>query len=103
VARYMVLWTANASAWPTDPKHVLDMLQGVTAGGDQLAAAGSLKELGWFTPQSGYGIFEADTKAAVLGMVQRFFPLYTQEIHEIVAWEEGKQAILDSAAQAAAR
>jgi hypothetical protein len=103
MARYMVTWKANPSAWPTEPKQVLDALEGATGGGDQLLAAGAIKELGWFTPQEGYGIFEADSKESILGMVQGFFPYYTQDVREIVPWEAGKQAILDSARQAAAR
>jgi hypothetical protein len=103
MARYMVLWKANPSAWPIEPKQILDVLHGATGGGDQLLATGAAEELGWFTPQEGYGIVEADSKETVLGLVQGFFPYYTQEIHEIVAWEAGKNAILESARQAAAR
>jgi hypothetical protein len=99
--RFMVSWEANPSAWPTDPKQILAILEGATSGGDQLLKAGAAKELGWFTPQKGYGIFEADSKARVLGMVQGFFPYYTQDVREIVPWESAKQAFLDSARQAA--
>ena len=100
--RYMVLYKANPSAWPTDPKQVLAVLEGVFAGGDQLLKAGALKEVGWFTAQDGYAIFEADSKDKVLGMVNPFFPYYSQEIHEIVSWEKGKEALLASARRAAA-
>ena len=99
--RYMVLWSANPSAWPGDPKQALAVLEAATGGGDQLLAAGGLKELGWFTAQDGYAIFEADSKEAVLGMVQPFFPYYAQDVREIVPWESGKRAILDSARRAA--
>ena len=103
MARYLVLWKANPSAWPTDPKAIVDILDGVTGGADQLLAAGAVKELGWLTPQEGFAIFEAASKESILGMVQGFFPLYTQDIHEIVPWESGKSAILSSARQAADR
>ena len=36
-------------------------------------------------------------------MVQGFFPYYSQDVREVVPWESAKQAILDSARQAAAR
>ena len=101
--RYMVSWKANPSAWPTDPKQALAVLEGAFGGGDQLLKAGAAKELCWFTPQEGYGIFEADSKASVLGMVQGFFPYYSQDVREVVPWDSAKQAILDSARQAAAR
>jgi len=101
--RYMVQWSANPSAWPTDPKQALAVLEGAIAGGDQLLTAGAIKELGWFSAQDGYAIFEADSKEIVLGMVLPFFPYYGQDVREIVPWERAKQAILDSARQAASR
>jgi hypothetical protein len=103
MARYMVSWRANPSAWPTDPKEVLGALEAATGGGDQLLGGGAATEIGWFTPQEGYAIFEADSKERVLGMVQGFFPYFTQDVREIVPWEAGKNAILDSARQAASR
>jgi hypothetical protein len=103
MARYMVFWSANPSAWPTDPKEVLAALEAATGGGDQLLGGGAAKEIGWFTAQAGYSIHEADSKESVLGMVQGFFPFFTQDVREIVPWEAGKNAILDSARQAASR
>jgi hypothetical protein len=100
--RYLVTWKANASAWPSDPKQVLATLEAVFAGADQLLNSGAAKELNWLTAQEGYGIFEADSKAKVLGLVQGFFPLYNQDVREVASWEGTKQAILDSARQAAA-
>ena len=64
---------------------------------------GALKEVGWFTPQEGYAIFESDSKEKVLGMVQPFFPYYDQDIREIVSWENAKEALLGSARRAASR
>lgn len=101
--RYLVTWKTNASAWPTDPKQVLAILEAVFAGADQLLESGTAKELNWLTAQEGYGIFEADSKATVLGLVQGFFPLYDQNVREVASWESTKQAILDSARRAAAR
>lgn len=98
----MVLFKANASTWPTDPKQLLTLWEGVIAGGDQLLKAGTVKEVGWFTNLEGYGVFEADSKAKVLASVNAFFPYYTQEIHEIVPWDEAKTALLSSARMAAA-
>ena len=36
MSRYMVSWKANPSAWPTDPKQALTVIEGAIAGGDQL-------------------------------------------------------------------
>ena len=101
--RYMVLFKANPSVWPPDPKQALAVLEGALAGGDQLLRMGAAKEIGWFTPQEGYAIFEAEAKEKLLGMVQPYFPHYSQDIHEIVPWGRGKQVILDSARRAASR
>ena len=97
----MVLYGANPSVWPTDPKQALAILERVFAGSDYLFKEGALKEVGWFTPQAGYGIFEADSKEKVLELIEAFFPYYSQDIHEIVSWEKGKQAILAGAKAAA--
>jgi hypothetical protein len=59
MGRYMVLWTANPAAWPTDPKESLTVLEGAMAGGDALLMSGLITELGWFTAQEGYAVFEA--------------------------------------------
>ncbi len=101
--RYMVLYRANPSNWPTDPKQVLAILEGAFAGADYLFKVGALKEAGWFTPQEGYGIFETESKAKLLELLQPFFPYYSQDIHEIVSWEDGKKAILAGAIAAASR
>jgi hypothetical protein len=103
MASYMVLWHANSASWPTDPKQVLAGLEAATGGGSQLLKSGAARELAWFTSESGYAIFDADSKAAVLGLVQPFFPMFSQDIIEIVPWEAGMQAMLTSARQAASR
>ena len=103
MSRYLVLWRANAAAWPTDPKQYLAVLEGAVGGGDQLLKSGAAKEIGWLSPQGGYALFEADSKESVLGMVQGFFPYYTQSVQEIVPWEKGKQSIVQSARQASNR
>ena len=103
VARYLILYRANPAAWPTDPKQALAVLEGAIAGGDQLIKMGAAKEVGWITPQDGYALFEADSLDQLLGMIQPFFPYFTQEIHEVVSWDKGKDAILNSARQAASR
>ena len=101
MTKFMVLFKANPSSWPTDPKQVLLIVQGVVAGSEQLFKMGALKEVGWFSPQEGYATFEAESKDKVMGMVAGFFPLYSKEIHEVVSWEDGKEALLSAARMAA--
>jgi hypothetical protein len=97
MSKYMILYKAIPSAWPTDPKQVLAIWEGVISGSDQLFKEGQLKEVGWFTNTEGYAIVESDSKDKVLGIVNHFFPFYSQEIHEIVPWEKAKEALLASA------
>jgi len=101
--RYMVLYKANPAAWPVDSKQALAVWEGVIAGGDALLKTGALQEVGWFTDQEGYGIFDADSKDIVLGMIQPFAPYYSPVIHEIVPWDKGKDALLGSARRSASR
>jgi hypothetical protein len=93
----MILFKAIPSAWPSDPEQVLSVWEKVLAGTDQLFNEGQLKEVGWFTNTEGYALVESDSKDKVLGIVNYFFPYYSQEIHEIVPWEKAKEALLASA------
>jgi hypothetical protein len=95
--KYMVLFRAVPSEWSHDPKQLLSLWEAVTAGGDQILKSGAVKEIGWFTNTHGYAMIDAESKDKVLGIVNGFFPYYTQEIHEIVPWEKGKEALLSSA------
>lgn len=97
----MVLFRAVPSSWPTDPKQKLAVLENVIAGGDMVQKEGSVKEVGWFSSERGYAIVESNSKDTVLGIVSAFFPLYAQDIHEIVPWDKAKDAFLKSAKMAA--
>ena len=99
MSRYLVLWKANPSVWPTDRKAMLAVVEAATGGGSQLLEAGAIKELGWLTTEDGYAIFEADSKAAVLGQLQGFSPYFSQSVPEIIPWEAGVNAMLESAQQ----
>jgi hypothetical protein len=79
------------------PKGVLQVLEGATHGGDMVLQMPGAKELGWLSAQEGFGIFEADSKDAILAIVTPFFPYYDSDIQEIVPWEAGKQAVLAGA------
>ena len=103
MTKYMVLYRANPTVWPVDPKQTLAVLEGAIAGGDELLKTGMCTEIGWFTDQEGYAIFEADSKDKILGMIQPFAPYYSPVIHEIVPWDKGKEALLGSARRSASR
>ena len=99
----MILFKANPTAWPSDPKQILAIWEGTMAGSDQLFKEGQLKEVGWFTNTEGYAVVESDSKDKVLEIVNHFFPFFSQEIHEIVPWERAKEALLTSARMDASR
>jgi hypothetical protein len=97
MSKYMILFKANPSAWPSDPKQVLAIWEGAMAGTERLLKEGQLKEVGWFTNSEGYAIVESESKDKVLEIVNHFFPFFSQEIHEIVPWDRAKEALLSSA------
>jgi hypothetical protein len=101
--KYLVTWTSNPTVWPTDPQQKLAVLEGATAGGDQMLKAGIVKEMGWFTDQTGFAIFEVPSTEQVIAMVAPFWPYYNTEIREIVPWATGTPALVASARQAAGR
>lgn len=99
--KYMILFEANPSTWPTDPKQLLALWEKMLAGGDAFLKGGQLREVGWFTNTKGYAMIEADSKGKVLELVNAFFPFFTQEIQEIVPWEKAKESLLSSVRMAA--
>ena len=92
---------ANPEAWPADPAEVLALWEGVIGGGGALLESGTLAEINWTSNLAGYAIMEASSKDAVFGAVTPFFPLFDQEIDEVVPWAEATSAILSSAKAAA--
>lgn len=102
MSRYLILFEAENSLFPTDLKELLHLWEGILAGADQLFNLG-MKDLGWFSPREGYAIIEAESKAKLLGLVSAFFPLYNQEIREIASHAEAKEELLASARRSAQR
>ncbi len=92
--RYMVNFKANPSAWPSDLKQGLAITEKIAAASQQLVSSGTVKEVGNFSESEGFAIIEADSKAKVMEITAPFFPLYSNEIREIVSLEEGNAAVL---------
>ncbi len=78
-----------------------ELTQGLTAGGSALLESGTLDEINWTSNTEGYAILEAPSKATAVGVATPFFPFFSQEILEVVPWEEAIGAILASAKAAA--
>ena len=101
MANYIIRFKTNPEAWPADPAQVLALWEGVIGGGNALIEGGILAEINWTSNLAGYAIMEASSKDAVFGAVTPFFPLFDQEIDEVVPWAEGSSAILSGAKAAA--
>ena len=101
VAKYIIRFKTNADAWPADPAEVLALWEGVVGGGSALIEGGTLQEISWTSGLEGYAIMEASSKDAVIGVTTPFFPLFDQEIDEVVPWAEATSAILSGAKAAA--
>src|SRR5262249_33917373 len=100
MSRYLVLTRANAPIWTVAREESLPLLEAVPAGGDQLLKTGTT-QIGRLTAQEGYAIFEADSKDTVQGLIQPFFPYYSQDVHKTVPWDQAKSAMSERARQAA--
>ncbi len=101
MAKYIIRFKTNADAWPADPAEVLALWEAVVGGGSALIESGTLEEISWTSGLEGYAIMEASSKDAVIGVTTPFFPLFDQEIDEVVPWAEATSAILSGAKAAA--
>ena len=101
MAKYIIRFQANPEAWPADPADVLALWEEVIGSGNALLEDGTVAEINWTSDRAGYAIMESSLKDAVLGVTTPFFPLFNQEIDEVVPWAKATSAILDSAKAAA--
>jgi len=90
--RGLILWRRNPVApWPTDPAEFLKLLERSWAGIDGLIKKGVIKEFGYFLDgKSGYIIGEAES-TEIFRDVSMFLPFQESEVHEIIAYEKGKE------------
>jgi hypothetical protein len=79
-----------------DPAEYLKMQEKVWAGLDTITKAGLMKEFGYFADgKSGYAIGEGDIIDAFRNL-STFLPFYESDVHEIIPYEKGKEAIRDA-------
>ena len=74
----------------------------MTQGGEALLAAGKLKEIYVVSASEGYCRLEAESKNAALVICATFFPMFTQEVQELVPWESAKDDMLEVVRQTVA-
>ena len=95
---YINHFTCNPNAWPADRKGQLDVWKAMVADADDLVEKDSpVKFTGWINNTEGYVLVEAGSKAEVIGICAQFWPLFHNDIMEIVPTAEAGKAILAGA------
>ena len=84
-----------------DPVERLALWEGVIAGAEALLESGTLSEINFTSNMAGYTTLDAPSKEAAIEVGAAFFPLFSQEIDEVVPWVEAKAALLAGARSAA--
>ena len=85
---------ANPALWPTGPKEKLAISEGVFQGADDLLAMGAMQEVCWVSASERYARVEANSAAGALAVCAMFFPMFRQEIQELVPWNVAKKRFL---------
>jgi hypothetical protein len=101
MSKYMIHYKVNPSGWPGDPSEILALWEGALAGASQMLEQGLFEDINWVSNLEGYAVAEADSKAAVIGRVAPFFPLFTQDVVELTPHAEASEAIVAGAKMAA--
>jgi hypothetical protein len=88
-------FTCNYEAWPTDKagqKTAWTKIIRDTA--DNVREGGPVKFIGWVSNTEGYALLDANSKADVIKICVRFWPLFHNDIMEMVPTVEAGDAIL---------
>ena len=97
---YVNHFTCNPDAWPADQKGQIEIWKAMVSDADELVDKESpVKFTGWINNTEGYVLLEADSKAEVIGICARFWPLFHNDIMEIVPTAEAGKAILEGTIQ----
>ncbi len=94
MATYQLHFQANPTLWPTDPQQLLALWEQVFQAADALIETGAMQAPHFVSNTEGYVLVEADSKSAALAVAAPFFPNWTNEIDELVPWNDAKEAIL---------
>ena len=94
MATYQIHFKANPALWPTGPKEKLAISEGVFQGADDLLAMGAMQEVCWVSASERYARVEANSAAGALAVCAMFFPMFRQEIQELVPWNVAKKRFL---------
>ena len=92
---YINHFTCMPSAWPTDRESEIAAWTDTLADSSQLVEGDDpVKFTGWISNTEGYVLLEADSKAEVIGICAQFWPLFHNDIMEIVPNAAAAPAIL---------
>ena len=91
---YQIHFKANPALWPSDPKENLAMWETAWAGAEAMIASGAMHDLCFVSASEGYCRVTADAATAALSICATHFPMFTQEIQELVPWDLAKDTIL---------
>ena len=101
MATYQLHFQANPTLWPNDPQQLLALWEQTFQAADAQIETGAMQAPHFVSSTEGYVLVDADSKSAALAVAARFFPNWTNEIDELVPWEQAKEAILGAVRQAA--
>ena len=96
---YITHFTCNYEAWPTDHKGQKAAWTKMVKDANDYVKQGAVKFAGWASNTEGYALLEASSKAEVIRMCARFWPLFHNEIIELVPNVEAGDAILTGVAE----
>jgi hypothetical protein len=95
---YINHFTCIAETWPKDREGEIAAWTDMVGDAKELVEEESpVKFTGWISNSEGYVILEAESKAEIIGICAQFWPLFHNDIMEIVPTAEAGKAILEGA------
>ncbi len=97
---YLTHFTCEPPVWPRDRKEELAAWAANVKEANALVEADSaVKFSGWINNSEGYALVEAPSKTDVIRLCAKFWPLFRNDITEIVPTAEAGAAILAGVAE----
>ena len=100
MSMYITRFTCNPNAWPADRQgHVAAWNNMVKDATDLVEGESPVKFSGWISNTEGYALVEASSKTEVIRLCAKFWPLFHNDIMEIVPTAEAGPAIIAGATE----
>jgi len=88
MSRYLIIWESNPSPMPADQKEIAKLKSEAKEWVSQNISKGLITSWGAFmTGSKGYAVFEGSAPE-VYKEIQKFYPYFTCEIHEVLSIDE---------------